>query len=352
MSSCSKTFVAFSELPCPRNHSTDTTCAIHEESLQNYQKSVLDKQSKTAFNSERYCGNINLKTDDFEKYLQLPSRDEFRDCNTGTISKDDIDALFKTDIQNVQSNKRSFSDTTSSNEQSIKRLVFRQSNVGSNGLAPSRTSKDFDRPESNVNDRLFDSCHSNQIGRKSIFEADINRPHDRTAKYPVLPPQNMHQQNEQNITPPSWTTKPNEPETARDRNSFITARELHRQNLIKNGQNLNQPSTSTKPSLFAYGKSTKTLGLGVRRSVHSKFVPPATMSSSSNAQPIESCTNDTDIDPRLKSIEPKMIELIENEIMHQTSAVGKIFRRFFFLFLKLERLLSLLERSGLLETSI
>lgn len=316
---------------CFRNHSTDATCAIHEENLQNYQNAVLDKQSKSSFNSEQYCGNITLNVDDFEKYLQLPCRGDFPDCNTGKISKDDIEALFKRDIQNVQTNKRSFSDPTSSNEHPAKRFVFRQSNAGSNDLASSRTSRQVDRLESNVNDRLFDSCHSNRNGRNvtgrkvfasPIYEADMNKPLDRFAKFhdPVLAPPNIHQQNEQNIRPSSWTVTPNEPSDAtRNKNAFITAgEELHRRTLLKNGQNPNQASTTP---LFAYGKSTKTLGMGPRRSVHSKFVPP--VSSSTHAQPNENCTSDSDVDPRLKSIEPKMIELIQNEIMHQTSAVGK-----------------------------
>lgn len=303
---------------CSRNHSTDATCAIHEENLQNYQNAILDKQSKPNFNSEQYCGNITLNADDFEKYLQLPCRGDFPDCNTGKISKDDIEAMFKADIQNVPTNKRSFSDQTSSNEQSAKRFVFRQSNAGSNDLASSRTSREVARPESNVNDRLFDSCHSNRNGRNVTVRKDFASP-IYEARDRVAPP-NIHQQNEQNIRPSSWTVKPNEPDATRDKNAFITAREeLQRRTLLKNGQNPNQASTTP---LFAYGKSTKTLGMGPRsRSVHSKFVPP--VSSSTYAQPIENCTSDSDVDPRLKSIEPKMIELIQNEIMHQTSAVGK-----------------------------
>lgn len=106
-------------------------------------------------------------------------------------------------------------------------------------------------------------------------------------------------------------------------NTFITAREeLHRQNMIKNGQNANQPSSDI--SLSSYGTSTKTLGY--RRSVNSKFVPP--VASPMNSETIGKstneriCTNETD--DKLKNIEPKMIELIQNEIMDRTAKVGKL----------------------------
>lgn len=272
-----------------RNHSAGTTCSIHEENLQNYRKVVVDESSKTALNSEGFRGNITLNPDDFDKYLQRPCRGEFSECSK--ISKGDIDALFSTDTPIVPSNKRSA--VSSTNENSIKRFVFRQSNVGSVDLAPSRKNND--------NDSLFVSAPA---------------------------PPSLQRQTVQHNVPSFRTVMPKEPDTTRDKNSFISAREeLQRQSLIKNGQNPNQPSTAP---LFAYGKSTKTLGVGLRRSVHSKFVPPygnntsSSTSSLINAQPNENVTSDSDIDPRLKSVEPKMIELIQNEIMHQTSTVGKV----------------------------
>lgn len=115
------------------------------------------------------------------------------------------------------------------------------------------------------------------------------------------------------------TKKTISPDATRHTNltTFVTAREeLHRQNLLKNGQNPNQSSNNTP--LFSYGTSTKTLG--TRRSVHSKFVPP--ISSPANEEMYGGSTNETD--ERLKNIEPKMIELIRNEIMAAPSTVGEL----------------------------
>lgn len=123
------------------------------------------------------------------------------------------------------------------------------------------------------------------------------------------------------------TKKTKSPDATRNTklNSFITAAELHRQNLIRNGQNANQPSNT--PS-YSYGTSTKTLG--TRRSVHSKFIPPITPINSVNEETYGS-TNETD--ERLKNIDPKMIELIRNEIMDAASTVGEL--KLNFLFIKL-----------------
>lgn len=302
---------------------------------------MLDKKPKTSFNSEGYCGNFTLNANDFEKYLQRPCGGEFLDCNTDKISKDEIDALFKTDSNTGLTNKRPFSDTTTTNEHSAKKFVFRHTNAGTINRTPSPASTELNRPKNNDNDGLFDSFHSNQsipstnkVGRREFEKcvqvtADIKEQRDIREKFhsPVLAQQNVQQNNQQNFQPSSNGQSLPASKTNESKYTFITAREeLQRQNLVKNGQNPQQPST--KP-LFAYGKSTKTLG--TRRSVNSKFVPPITpVSSSTNAQTYdhnESPVNGgSDIDEKLKNIEPKMIELIQNEIMHQPSAVGKLNR--------------------------
>lgn len=330
-----------------RNHSTETTCAIHEENLKNYQKFVLsNKKPKSDFNSKGTSGDFNLNPEDFEKYLQLPCRGEYLNCDNEKITKADIEELLKTDTHTTgQTNKRPCSDATSPNEYSAKKFIFRQSNgpcsmnsiptTSSSSLRPPTV---FDRKQNS--DGRFNLFNLNQNKRSVAVrsemenqivasdDADTRNVEQRNRRVNFQSPVLGQQKNEQSFPSSSKGNpffafdrterikKPNQSD-ATPRNSFTTAtEELHRQNLLKNGHNPNQQP------MFAYGKSTKTLG--TRRSVHSKFVPPiGPVSSSNNAQPIDNCTNDSDVDPRLKNVEPKMIELIQNEIMHKSSAVGK-----------------------------
>ncbi len=297
---------------------------------------------KPSYNSEAVCRDFSLNASDFVQYLPQQCSGEFLDCENEKISKDDIEALLtKTDPPTVQNNKRQFPDTPSSNEPA-KKFVFRQANPGPvSTLAPlklpPRTLTALDRSADDglkVNDKV-----------RGLFVP--NYQHDAShQQHPVT-----ESRNERNFVPPSNSTTPplfafdrtkkssEPPNTNRDNNSFITAREeLLRRQALKGVQNVNQPrpTNESNPPLFAYGKSTKTLGLC--RSVHSKFVPPITPVTSSNNMPPQqqqSGANNgsdvNDIDPRLKNIEPKMIELIQNEIMHQSSSVGRWKKFLFFI---------------------
>lgn len=316
-----------------RNHSIDTTCAIHEENLRNYQKFVVDKQPKPCLNTIGQCGNLTLNVEDFAKYLPVP------ETKNDIISKEVIDTLFDRGVQTGQTHKRTLSDATSSNGNSAKKFIFCQPKVGSVDSAasklPSQSPDVSDPSKRNDNVGLFGLFNSNHIKRSVVRKGEAAttnfdvQERNRRVNFHGPVQQSIQQQNEQKCLPSSnakllftlhdtdRTRKAAiEPDTNRNKYSFTTAtEELHRQNLLKNGQNANQTP------LFSYGKSTKTLG--TRRSVHSKFVPIAPVKTMDYAQSTENCTSDSDIDPRLKNIEPKMIELIQNEIMHQSAAVGE-----------------------------
>ncbi|XP_055858489.1 fidgetin-like protein 1 isoform X3 [Episyrphus balteatus] len=98
---------------------------------------------------------------------------------------------------------------------------------------------------------------------------------------------------------------------------FRTAREeFIIQNMKKNGDDC---STSSSNNLFNYGASKKSLG--ARRNVRSGFVPPVRQedSGSSRFTPPDSidASPTEPLDERLRNIDPKMVELITNEIMHK-----------------------------------
>ncbi|XP_055858490.1 fidgetin-like protein 1 isoform X4 [Episyrphus balteatus] len=84
----------------------------------------------------------------------------------------------------------------------------------------------------------------------------------------------------------------------------------------KNGDDC---STSSSNNLFNYGASKKSLG--ARRNVRSGFVPPVRQedSGSSRFTPPDSidASPTEPLDERLRNIDPKMVELITNEIMHK-----------------------------------
>lgn len=289
-----------------RNHPIDATCAIHEENRKNCEKLVPAKKSNSSFNSEGICRDFSLDTNEFKQFLlQRPCRGEFLDCDSEKITREDIDDLFpKRDISNGSNNKRPFTDNTTSSEP-VKKFVLRTGTVHNKCPVNAVPVIPSPVPSSSLN-----SIHPND---------QIN-----TRRLP-----SVQQQNNQLIPSPSSSsnhtplfdynrqTQSNPP---RDRNPFVSAREeLERQRALKN---TGQSSSSATP-LFDYGKSTKTLG--TRRSVNSKFVPPITPV---NVQQTygnsgSSGGSDSDIDPRLKNIDPKMIEFIQNEIMHQSSNVGE-----------------------------
>lgn len=279
-------------MPIYRNHSTDTTCAIHEENLRNYQKCISENQPKPSINRNS-CRKFSLNFDDFEQYLPV-------DCDNTKFSKQDIEELFlKTDDIIIPSNNKRPSTDTSSSNAPVKKFVFRQVSVGS-------------------------TASSSTLPKTAISTISENQ------QAVFAPPQrNIQQRNERNYQPTSSSTplfafdrakNSNESITIRDNSAFITAREelIRRQALTKVGQN---PRPETTTPLFDYGKSTKTLG--TRRSVHSKFIPPIGGSSIQDRKEDLPVAGDADIDPRLKNIEPKMIEMIQNEIMHQSSSVGE-----------------------------
>ncbi|XP_037025108.1 fidgetin-like protein 1 [Bradysia coprophila] len=275
------------------NHSADATCAIHEENLQKF---ILEQPNQSS-NTKGTCRDFTLNVNDFEKYLQRPCRGEFLDCDSDKITQEDINDLFpKAETPVGSNNKRPFPDTTPSNEP-VKKFVFRQGNANSVNATPATAPPP--------------SLHSIPPAGHNI---NFNRP-------PIAP----QQSNQINISPsssnplfaydmPKRQIQQNAP---RERNSFVTGtEELERQRALKNtGQNANQ---SSAPPLFAYGKSTKTLG--TRRNVNSKFVPPITPV---NVEPSyeQSGGGDSEMDAKLKNIDPKMIEFIQNEIMHQAANV-------------------------------
>ncbi|KAG4069826.1 hypothetical protein HA402_006841 [Bradysia odoriphaga] len=275
------------------NHPADATCAIHEENLQKF---ILDKQSNQSSNTKGTCRDFTLNVNDFEKYLQRPCRGEFLDCDSEKITQEDINDLFpKAEASIGSNNKRPFTDTIPSNEP-VKKFVFRQGNANSINATPATA--------------LPPTLHS-------IPPAG----HNINFKRPPIAPQQSNQ-----ISPPSsnplfaydMPKRQIQPNAPRDRNSFVTGlEELERQRALKNtGQNSNQ--SSAPPPLFAYGKSTKTLG--PRRNVNSKFVPPITPV---NVEPSygHSGAGESEIDAKLQNIDPKMIEFIQNEIMHQPANV-------------------------------
>nr|XP_018916809.1 PREDICTED: fidgetin-like protein 1 isoform X2 [Bemisia tabaci] len=107
-------------------------------------------------------------------------------------------------------------------------------------------------------------------------------------------------------------------------NVFRTAQEeLRIQNVNKYG-NANGPYNSESTN-GGYGSQKKSLGGigGKPRSVTSKFKPPVPCEENSWGSPNESCksNNDQGRSDLLKCIDEKMIEMIENEIMDQSTPI-------------------------------
>lgn len=166
-----------------RNHSNDSTCAIHEENLRNYQKVALNNFQKLSIKERGYCENIdlNLNADEFDKYLKLPCNNEFLDCKSEKITKADIEALFQTtsDLPNDQNNKRSSTDTVSSNDHSGKKFVFRQSNaqfIVRDVPEPRIVQLDLTKYKES-NDKLFNSfgVKQNQNGTNNLVRRQFDR---------------------------------------------------------------------------------------------------------------------------------------------------------------------------------
>ncbi|XP_044729633.1 fidgetin-like protein 1 [Chrysoperla carnea] len=103
----------------------------------------------------------------------------------------------------------------------------------------------------------------------------------------------------------------NNEQVPRPTNGFVTARqELTVQNIK---QNKHSNYTNNDPG---YSGGAKKKSLGLRGNISSKFIPP-TIDTDSKSGEIkkDGVPEDEDIDPRLKNIDPKMVELIKSEIM-------------------------------------
>ncbi|KAL5290672.1 FIGNL1 family protein [Megaselia abdita] len=105
-------------------------------------------------------------------------------------------------------------------------------------------------------------------------------------------------------------------EEEKSKPGFTSARfEFMVQQSKKNG---GKSTSNSRAPLFAYGNGNSKRTLGGRVGARNPFVPPVRSNSCENPQPI--CTSPEDpeiVDERLKNIDPKMIELITNEIMHK-----------------------------------
>ncbi|XP_026470181.1 fidgetin-like protein 1 isoform X2 [Ctenocephalides felis] len=110
------------------------------------------------------------------------------------------------------------------------------------------------------------------------------------------------------------TSIPDQPDSPSTTNAFRTAKsELILQQMKKNqGQ---------KTDNYGYGSLKRSLG--TRRGVTNKFVPPIANDndkSAWNSSPPKEVGGE--IDPRLQHIDPKMVELIRNEIMDTGNKIG------------------------------
>lgn len=137
----------------------------------------------------------------------------------------------------------------------------------------------------------------------------------------------------------SWFNRPkvvrNEEETAKPSTIFKTATDELAVRYEKkyghgtgnsgadSGSSSSGNNYNTQPSINQYGTSRKTLG--GRRTVASPFVPPMAQAQQMQKQNDEYNGNDNDMnDDRLKNIDPKMIELIRNEIMDRFAPIGML----------------------------
>ncbi|XP_067645681.1 fidgetin-like protein 1 [Eurosta solidaginis] len=123
--------------------------------------------------------------------------------------------------------------------------------------------------------------------------------------------------------------------TLSETNPFQTAREMLISNTFKNAHHesnskafltdkVNTTKETTIPAYFNYGMTKKVLG--TRRTVKSAYVLPvakdcaATIEINSsppiNSSPTINCSPEV-VDERLTNIDPKMVDLIKNEIMHK-----------------------------------
>lgn len=96
---------------------------------------------------------------------------------------------------------------------------------------------------------------------------------------------------------------------------FRTARE----EFVLQTMKKNDPSSSSNNTLFNYGAMKKSLG--ARRNVRSGFVPPVRQEENGSTRCTPPNSNEVEqtepVDERLANIDPKMVALITNEIMHK-----------------------------------
>ncbi|XP_071948209.1 fidgetin-like protein 1 isoform X2 [Antedon mediterranea] len=210
----------------------------------------------------------------------------------------------------------------------------RNSNVNHNKLF-----YDSESGPSNSNRRLYNSDSGPSTSNSCLNNVDLNR------KYPDAGPtadsgrQNLHrsrlfggdllQQQSANkrtlhdmyecdmkkSSHVSRTLNQDDVTHPKQANNFLTARD---QLTINNQKKNRGREESTSGSTTCYGTSRKVLG--TRRGLNSKFVPPImnkdeVTQETRNTSHSGSADSNECIDERLKNIDPKMIELVMNEVM-------------------------------------
>ncbi|XP_065071339.1 fidgetin-like protein 1 [Rhopilema esculentum] len=126
-------------------------------------------------------------------------------------------------------------------------------------------------------------------------------------------PNNQYKNNTDN------TEDEDENPTLQGKNTFMTARDQY----VIDQRKKNKPNSSNESKLIMhsdYGQTKKSLG--TRRGGSSKFVPPV-MNREANGHGSTNSNGDSNFqDERLKNIEPRMVEMIENEIMDHGAPVS------------------------------
>ncbi|XP_033098404.1 fidgetin-like protein 1 isoform X2 [Anneissia japonica] len=192
---------------------------------------------------------------------------------------------------------------------------------------PNRTFYDSCSGPNNPNKRFYDSGSKNPVsdlGRHNQFGNRLfgsEMPQQQSGNKRKIHDMYSHQNAHGSRKPNTGGFEYDDAPQAKQVNNFVTARDQ----LSINNQKKNSGGrgNSSVGSTASYGASRKVLGTN-RRGLHSKFVPPIMNKEDTNQERMGTSQltsgsagthDDEPIDERLKNIDPKMIELVMNEVM-------------------------------------
>ncbi|PSN40339.1 Fidgetin-like protein 1 [Blattella germanica] len=315
----------------------DTTCNLLKNNLQHY-SSLVDERNEDA--THQWTSSFMNAEKTFLKYIrpldcELASETEPSRCTSWDPSQEDISNLLSVENKNNASNSEHHERTTLDSISFMGGMnAGHETTVGAPPLKKYVNNYQEEAPtlKRGFQPNIQTHCFRKYVGdreettsSKKEFQPCMNMQSSFFRKY-GNDPENVHtsnkglHSNKQNINNDHFqrqrvASDPREQAT----NVFRTARdELGIQNM-KKWANKGHDNTSYYASDGANSIGPKR-SLGTRRGVMNKFVPPvrpnienAAFNGNQGQKQWEQ--SETEVDERLKNIDPKMVELIRSEIM-------------------------------------